>query len=123
MVSKNMVNKIGGALTQLEKAIEGYKKAGGDNRLQFLALSKGFEVAVEYAWRELKARVEDDGLDAPSPKTAIKQAAKLGLINDAESWLACIDARNDSVHDYFGIPEADYVALAERFLKLGREIK
>lgn len=115
-------NRIKTALHQLTLAIRAYDDADKEDHLPFLALSKAFEVAVEYAWRELKRRVEDDGLEAPSPKAAVKQAAKLGFIKDTEKWLMCIDARNDSVHDYFGIPESDYIELAREFLELAKTL-
>jgi len=42
----------------------------------------------------------------------------LQLLTEPEVWLACIDARDDSVHDYFGIPEEEYVELAQKLLSL-----
>ena len=111
-------NKLEGSLAQLKEAIQAYRTSKGESELPFLALSKAFEIAVEYTWRELKVRVENDGLEAPSPKSAVKQAAKLGMISEPETWINCIDARNNSVHDYFGISEEDYASLAEKFLVL-----
>lgn len=107
------------ASRHLEEALQQYRRDPSD--LHFLTVSKAFEVLVEYAWRELKAVVEDEGLDAPSPKMAVKQAARLNLITEPETWLDCIDARNNSVHDYFGIPAKEYVALAEQCLNLIRK--
>jgi len=106
----------------LSEAVEAYKNSDKKSELPFLALSKAFEIAIEYAWRELKSRVENDGLDAPSPKAAVKQAAKLGIVTSPELWIECIDARNNSVHDYFGITEEDYAELAEKFLQLAKGI-
>lgn len=122
MASKKDEARLKESLAQLELAIKAYERSDKEGQLEFLALSKAFEIAVEYAWRTLKMRVEDDGLSAPSPKAAIKQAAKLGFISDVEDWLAAIDARNDSVHDYFGIPESKYVSLARKFMNLCRSI-
>lgn len=110
------IDKLPEARKHLAEALHQYKANPSD--LNFLTLSKSFEVLVEYSWRELKEIVEDQGLEVLSPKMAIKQAAKLNLINDPEKWLDCIDARNDSVHDYFGISKEEYVSLAREFLKL-----
>lgn len=123
MALKSESAKLNESLSQLKAALKAYDQANKESQLEFLALSKAFEVAVEYAWRKLKIMVEDDGLDAPSPKAAVKQAAKIGIISEADSWLACIDARNDSVHDYFGIPESDYVSLARKFISLCNAIR
>ena len=112
------VEKIEKARTQLKAALQLYHKKKGDRQLEFLTVAKAFEILFEYTWKRLKYRIEDEGLFAVSPKEAIRQAATLGLIEDPERWIACATARNDSVHDYFGIPEADYIKLVEEFLEL-----
>lgn len=107
------------AYGHLEKALALYAKATEEDReLAFLTVSKAFEVLVEYAWKDLKRRIEDEGLDAPSPKEAIRQSARLGFITDPDQWIASINARNDSVHDYFNIPEKDYLEITRNFLSL-----
>ncbi|OGQ46799.1 MAG: hypothetical protein A3H42_03510 [Deltaproteobacteria bacterium RIFCSPLOWO2_02_FULL_46_8] len=113
--------KLPEAKQHLQEALNQYRSVPSE--LGFLTVAKTFEILVEYAWRELKERVEDQGLDAPAPKIAVKQAARLGLITEPEMWLNCIDARNDSVHDYFGISKKEYLALAEQFLSLVDAIK
>lgn len=113
--------KLPKAAKNLEEALKFYD--GKPTELNFLALSKAFEILVEYAWRLLKEKVENEGLDAPSPKMAVKEAARLSLITEPEKWLDCIDARNDSVHDYFGISKNEYVRFAKGFLLLAQKIK
>ncbi|MBI4125050.1 MAG: nucleotidyltransferase substrate binding protein [Deltaproteobacteria bacterium] len=107
------------AARNLEEALENYKANPAE--LNFLTISKAFEILVEYAWRLLKEKVEDQGLEAPSPKMAVKEAARLKLISEPEIWLDCIDARNDSVHNYFGISKQEYVRLAGDFLRLAQK--
>lgn len=109
-------NKLPKAMGHLEEALGLYKRE--KTELHFLTLAKTFETVVEYAWRELKRLVEDQGLEAPAPKMAVKEAARLKYITEPELWLDCIDARNNSVHDYFGISEPEYYELAEKILQL-----
>lgn len=116
-------DRLPNAISNLRKAVEAFSGAGDDDELQFLALSKAFEIAVEYSWKELKRRVEDEGLEAESPKSAVRQAAKLGLISNPEKWLMCINARNSSVHDYFGISKKEFASLAEEFAGLEIRVK
>jgi hypothetical protein len=106
------------ALKQLTEAIERYRRRDPGDRLPFLAVAKGFEIAVEYGWRELKRRVESEGQEVLSPKDAVRKAARQGTIDDPKAWLEAIDARNDSVHDYFSIPESKFVKLAQGFADL-----
>ena len=80
-------------------------------------IAKAFEVALEYAWKYLKHRVNSEHLEAYSPREAIKLAGSIMLIDDPEFWLRCLDARNLAVHDYIGISRKDYLRLIKRFLE------
>ncbi len=112
-------DKLTGALDDLKTALEHYqkmKKGAKEKRLAYLSFSKAFEVAVEYGWRTLKRKVMEEGLDPQSPKGAVRDAAKIDLIDNVEAWLGFIDARNSAVHDYFSISEKEYCDLAKEFI-------
>ena len=109
------------ALCNLDAALVSYRAREEDDPLPLLAVTKAFEVAVEYAWRAMKGRVEEEGLDCPSPKAAVREAARLGLISDPSRYMTAIEARNASVHDYFGIGVDAFVRLAEGLLKQARK--
>ena len=116
-------NTIAKAARQLEAALLHYDRAKRESReLAYLTVAKAFEVLVEYAWKELKHRVQEEGLDAPSPKEAVRQAYRIGLIDQPKKWIACIDARNDSVHNYFNVPDKDYVRFAREFSRLSQSV-
>ena len=117
-MGSNIASKLQQATAHLEAALHEYTPA--PTPLHFLTVAKTFEILVEYAWRALKAEVEDLGLEAPAPKVAVKKAAQLQLITAPDRWLICIDARNNSVHDYFGISESEYIALSRELLQLLR---
>ena len=115
--------KLEKSLETLKEAIDFFNNVKDDKKdIAFLSVAKAFEVSVEYAWRELKNRVEDEGLDAPSPKAAIREAARIGLIENAEAWIDFINARNAGVHDYFGMPEDEYVKIANEFLVKAKKV-
>jgi uncharacterized protein YutE (UPF0331/DUF86 family) len=100
--------KLSESLADLKAALENYNKKARERlakRLAYLSLSKAFEVAVQYGWKVLKRKVMEEGLDPQSPKGAIRDAAKINLIDNVELWLGFIDARNSAVHDYFSITE------------------
>ncbi|MBI1871484.1 MAG: nucleotidyltransferase substrate binding protein [Chlamydiae bacterium] len=105
----------------LKEAIQLYESQPTD--LSFLTVAKSFEMVIEYAWRILKRFVEEQGLEAVSPKAAIRESAKLKLISDPEKWMECLEARNNSVHDYFGISQEEYVSLAKDLMELAKELK
>jgi len=111
------------ALADLKRTLDFYDEVRGDEPAAFLAVSKAFEVSVEYGWKDLKRKLEDKGVDDVfAPKDVIRKAAQVGIIDDAERWLDYIDARNDSVHDYYGMTQADYVKLARAFYKEAKKV-
>lgn len=81
------------------------------------AVIKRFEVLFEYTWKLLKTSVEYQGSEAPGPRPAIQEAVKFGWIKDPELWVYALDARNGSVHDYFGITITEYLKLIKQFAK------
>jgi len=50
------------AKNQLIQALAVYDTKQCKDDMALLLVSKVFEVAIEYAWRDLKYRVEDEGL-------------------------------------------------------------
>lgn len=106
------------ALKDLKEALAFYERTKGDEPAAFLAVAKAFEISVEYGWKELRRQLGEKGVeDAFAPKDVVRKAAQAGIIADAQRWLDYIDARNDSVHDYYGMTEAEYLKLARSFLK------
>lgn len=90
-----------------------------DGRIQnvlFDAAIKRFEVAFEYAWKLMKSAVEFEGGEAFGPRPAISEAIHYGWIDNPKFWSDALDARNGSVHDYFGITRDAYVTLMNRFV-------
>jgi nucleotidyltransferase substrate binding protein (TIGR01987 family) len=112
--------KLDQALHDLERALESYSPSSKERSLTFLAASKAFEVSIEYAWKYFKVIIEDQGLEAFSPKDVARQAASMNLISDPELWIKAINARNQSVHDYFSMSEDTFIQLAKDFLKVTR---
>ncbi|MCP5464205.1 MAG: nucleotidyltransferase substrate binding protein [Deltaproteobacteria bacterium] len=121
MASKSQ-SKFEESLRHLKDAIDFEETGQAKEDIKFLAISKAFEVAVEYAWKALKAKVEDEGVSAPSPKETIRQAGRLGFIENVEEWLAYINTRNSSTHDYFSVPSDEYAKLAKEFMKDAKKI-
>jgi nucleotidyltransferase substrate binding protein (TIGR01987 family) len=121
-MAQNEATPLKKAVEHLNQALASYHKRNGDDEPPFLTVTKAFEVAVEYGWRLLKRRVENEGLEAPSPKAAIRAAAKIGIVSDASAWLEAIEARNASVHDYFGIGEKEFVELSAEFANVVQKL-
>lgn len=115
---QNASRKLHDAISDLERCSKAYVPSSEKERsITFIALTKAFEVALEYAWKELKRIIEDRGLEAFSPKDVVREAATIGLIKKPKLWIDAINMRNLSVHDYFSLPEGDTADLINEFLK------
>jgi len=112
----NMVTdlKFKNSIKDLEHALTFVSKASSD-KFYLSGISKSFEVCLEYLWKHLKQAIEEEGLEAYSPKEIVKTAAKAGLVDEAEFLIECINARNSAVHDYFGTDPKEYLALIGKF--------
>jgi nucleotidyltransferase substrate binding protein (TIGR01987 family) len=108
-------NSLKKSIADLKHALTFEKRAVEDS---FFAagISKSFEICFEYAWKKMKLKANEHGLEAYSPRDAIKAAGRIGLIEDVEAWLGYLEDRNLSVHDYLGIDDQEYLATIKRFL-------
>lgn len=60
-----------------------------------------FEFAFELAWKVLKSFLElEKGIRVYSPRDAIKEAFRVGLIEDDPNWLKMMETRNLTSHVY-----------------------
>lgn len=113
---KVRLRQLKDAKADLDRCLAQYEPSTSTERsLTFIALTKAFEVTLEYGWKKLKYEIEDRGLEANSPKDSVREAARIGLINHPELWIAAINARNLSVHDYFSLEEKDFVEVIKNF--------
>ena len=113
--------KFTDAVRSLEHALSFESKITEDD-FYFGGIAKAFETALEYAWKYFRAEALDAGLDVPSPREAIKQAANLGLIDNLDEWLGLLKTRNIAVHDYIGIPKDEYLLQIKLFAQLAQKV-
>jgi len=60
-----------------------------------------FEMSFELAWKTLKDYLEEQGFaDVKSPKTTIKKAFEISLVEDGHMWLEALENRNLAAHTY-----------------------
>lgn len=107
--------KLNKSLDRLKSSLKERNREGA-SPINDAGVAKCFEVALEYAWKAIKRVVEDQGLEASSPKEAVKVGAVIGLIDDPELWIQFINDRNLSVHDYIGIDNEEYLKSISKFV-------
>ncbi len=59
-----------------------------------------FEFTFELSWKLMKSLCNFYGVEANSPRDAIKQAHKISLIQNGNKWLDLLQARNLTSHTY-----------------------
>lgn len=59
-----------------------------------------FEFTFELAWKAVARLARVEGIEAPSPRQALRAAMRLGWIEDDPAWLAMLDDRNRTSHTY-----------------------
>lgn len=114
--------KLVDSIKALEHALR-FKKEADKDQFYFFGISKSFEVCLEYAWKYLKKKVQEEGFEVYSPKEAIKYAGKMKLIDNVEKWLDFLKDRNMAVHDYLGVSDETYLETIEDFLTEVKMIK
>lgn len=120
-MKKKEPDKFEESIHHLDHAL-GFLKQAKPDPVYFAAVSKCFEVCLEYAWKDLKRRVVQEGIEVYSPKEVIKQAGRLGFIDNVEKWLDFLEDRNLAVHDYLGVSDEDYLKTIREFLPAVRKL-
>ncbi|MBN1114022.1 MAG: nucleotidyltransferase substrate binding protein [Oligoflexia bacterium] len=94
------------------------------NQRDVAGIIQNFEFVYELCWKLLKSHLEDEGLKTGSPKNVFSQAFQAGLIDDEDTWLEIIAARNLSVHTYSdSLANALVNDIKTKYIKLFRKIK
>ncbi len=92
---KYSIEKFNKALSRLNAGI---KKA--KDQLDNDGVIQRFEFTFELLWKTLRLFLLDEGIITKSPKEALKEAFRFGLIKDEEIFLDMLEDRNQTSHIY-----------------------
>ena len=59
-----------------------------------------FEFTFELAWKLIKAVLQYQGIEAATPRSAIKEGFRVGIIKDGDGWIDILEDRNKTSHIY-----------------------
>jgi nucleotidyltransferase substrate binding protein (TIGR01987 family) len=113
------------ALTLLEQGIQIVEATPGDDLIK-AGLIQRFEITWELGWKVIRDYCADTGapLDVANPINAIRAGFDIGLIDDGDSWVEAMRARNAMSHEYDTRKFAQTVAaIAHRFAPLLQQLK
>jgi nucleotidyltransferase substrate binding protein (TIGR01987 family) len=118
------IEKLNKAFLKLREGIE-----SASTELEKDGVIQRFEFTFELLWKTLRIILEYKGIEVRSPRSAIKEAFKAGLIEDDEILLDMLEDRNLSSHIYseevaeqiFKRIEKAYVPALEKLLAMLKE--
>ncbi len=92
--------------TNMQKALDNlnetcdYAQNHGLTKIYTMALIQAFEISFELCWKTMKDYLEYSGIKATTPRDVIKEAFANELIEDGQSWIDMMEARNKTSHTY-----------------------
>lgn len=125
-----MKDELKYSFAKFQKALksldEGIKKA--KDQLDNDGVIQRFEFTFELTWKTLKLYLLNEGIITNSPKEALKEAFRMGIITDEECFLDMLTDRNQTAHIYSeDISKEIIVRIKKVYLsalkKLSEEIK
>lgn len=95
--------KLQDSLSNLEKALiklEEALKIPKDRELVVEGTIQRFEYVIELMWKTLKRALEFEGIHPKTPRESVKEAFKIGWLDDEDEWHDMLDSRNTTSHNY-----------------------
>lgn len=87
------------AISRLHEAIDEHTRTNSDAVRD--GVIQRFEFTTELAWKVLREYMLDQGfINLNSPKSVMKQAFALGIIQNEQAWLEMLNDRNLTSHIY-----------------------
>lgn len=88
---------------QYKNIVHHFAQALSEEKNEYIRDSaiKRFELAFELSWKLLKSFIEEyHGVICRSPRTCIREAYKLSILDYDDYWLKITDLRNKTAHIY-----------------------
>jgi len=119
---KYSIEKFNRALSRLNAGI---KKA--KDQLDNDGVIQRFEFTFELLWKTLRLFLLQEGIITKSPKEALKEAFRFGLIKDEEIFLDMLEDKNQTSHIYSEEISKEIVIRIKKFylsnlIKLSKEL-
>ncbi len=59
-----------------------------------------FEFSFELGWKMLRLKLQEEGVDANTPRAVIREAVATGWLEDGNLWSLMLQKRNETSHTY-----------------------
>ena len=95
---KDYFESLGNALNKLGEVLE-HPELGKMDILRDAAIQR-FEFCIELYWKVLKKFLAYEKIETTTPRDVLNKAYQYKFINDEPIWLAMMDDRNQTSHEY-----------------------
>lgn len=92
---EEILEDLNRTITALKEALAAEK-----NKISRDSALLRFQLCFELAWKAIKIRARDEGVECFSPKSCFQTAFQLNLVDYDENWLSMVADRNLIVHLY-----------------------
>lgn len=76
---------------------------------------QAFEFCYELSWKIIKRVLYMEGIEVASPRSAFREAARNGIIEDVKLWFNFLEKRNKTVHTYDKLILQEILAIMPEF--------
>jgi nucleotidyltransferase substrate binding protein (TIGR01987 family) len=98
-MKERIIERFGDYKSALERLEEGLQ-IEPDNSIIVDGVIQRFEFTFELAWKLMKDCLEYEGIEVKSPRTTIKEAYRIEMVNDGDGWIDMMIDRNKTSHIY-----------------------
>lgn len=84
----------------LERLDEALKEDLSKGSIIIDGVIQRFEFTFELAWKTLKAVLEFQGVEASTPRAAVKEGFQAKILADGDGWIDMLEDRNKTSHIY-----------------------
>lgn len=95
--------KLLDSLRNLENALQNLERAIAipkDRELVAEGTIHRFEMTIELFWKTLKRAITYEGAHVKTPRESLKEAFRIGWLDEEQVWLDMLDSRNTTSHEY-----------------------
>jgi nucleotidyltransferase substrate binding protein (TIGR01987 family) len=89
-------------IEQFQRAVDRLRDACRQPENEFIrdSVIQRFEFSYELAWKMLKLKLEQEGIEAATPRAVIREAVAAHLLDDGNRWSEMLQKRNLTSHTY-----------------------
>ena len=89
-------------IQQLGRVVARLQDACGQAENEFIrdSVIQRFEFCFELAWKMLKLKLQEEGIEAATARAVIRDSVTAGLLEDGNEWSQMLLKRNQTSHTY-----------------------